>query len=219
MPCRAMSTHSHLWYIMLPGSPPGLLRLQLSKFSKSLLRMSNEELGLGIPGDPASQTTSRRVLGEILDEYKRMFNSMGQKLNWRPGKPKSEAWKAAQSASQRFRYKRARMIAEHAAHAVVAAAETTQNVPKHSNVPVALGPGPTGGHATLDPRHDQRDSAQYDGWYDQQYKLSNGATPPPPSDAPTPPVATSATPPPPPPPATVAQGATGQAPTDMEEDA
>lgn len=50
-----------------------------------------------------------------------MFSGAGQKFNWRPGKPKSEAWKAAQSASQRHRYKRARLEAEKAANAVIAA--------------------------------------------------------------------------------------------------
>jgi len=76
---------------------------EISKFSKFALRLPDEELGFGLTSSTVDRRRSRRVLYEILDSYKRSFAVAGQKFNWRPGKPKSDAWKQAQSASQRDR--------------------------------------------------------------------------------------------------------------------
>jgi hypothetical protein len=119
---------------------------QISKFSKFALKSTDEELGLGAQQLLKNHSKSRHVLYEVFDTYKRMFNGAGQKFNWRPGKPKSEAWKAAQSASQRHRYKRQRIAAESAAHAVIQATAGRLRMPHEASAASAFASaGPRGG--------------------------------------------------------------------------
>jgi hypothetical protein len=100
-----------MWDNEFPDLVAKLLRDIATLFRTKLLRCEDEELGLGESCKPQDMTASREALNLLLTWCQARFKQLSWKgeplkFGFLPGKPKSEAWKAAQRASHAARKKR-----------------------------------------------------------------------------------------------------------------
>lgn len=66
-------------------------------FRSTLMKKTDQELGIGLTSDTADRELSRTALCGGLERVKSRFNELSSalfKFNWKPGKPKSAEWKA-----------------------------------------------------------------------------------------------------------------------------